>query len=178
MRLIADMPAAGTELSRLALAIALLACAGAAAAKSTDRNQPMDISAAQVDAVLTDDGDAKMKGDVVISQGTLNVHADDAVVTRKGGEIEQVTLTGAPAILSQVNDNGEKMTARAARIVYTISNELIVMTGDVVVNQPRGNLKGEMIKYDLTTGRLDGGGGGGRVSMRILPKTTKPAGDN
>ena len=36
----------------------------------------------------------------------------------------------------------------------------------------------KMIKYDLTTGRLDGGGGGGRVSMRILPKTTKPAGDN
>ena len=47
-----------------------------------------------------------------------------------------------------------------------------------MVNQPRGNLKGEMIKYDLTTGRLDGGGGGGRVSMRILPKTVKPAGDN
>ena len=157
---------------------ALLLLAGPALAKSTDRNQPMDISAAQVDAVLTDDGDALMKGDVVISQGTLNVRADDALVTRKGGDIEQVVLTGAPAVLSQVNDNGEKMTARAAKIVYTLSTDLIVMTGGVVVNQPRGNLKGEMIKYDLTTGRLDGGGGGGRVSMRILPKTVKPAGDN
>ena len=157
---------------------ALLLLAGPALAKSTDRNQPMDISAAQVDAVLTDDGDALMKGDVVISQGTLNVRADDALVTRKGGDIEQVVLTGAPAVLSQTNDNGEKMTARAAKIVYTLSTDLIVMTGGVVVNQPRGNLKGEMIKYDLTTGRLDGGGGGGRVSMRILPKTVKPAGDN
>ena len=157
---------------------ALLLLAGPALAKSTDRNQPMDISAAQVDAVLTDDGDALMKGDVVISQGTLNVRADDALVTRKGGDIEQVVLTGAPAVLSQVNDNGEKMTARAAKIVYTLSTDLIVMTGGVVVNQPRGNLKGEMIKYDLSTGRLDGGGGGGRVSMRILPKTVKPAGDN
>jgi lipopolysaccharide export system protein LptA len=169
--------AADPTLLRL-LVPALLLLAGPALAKSTDRNQPMDISAAQVDAVLTDDGDALMKGDVVISQGTLNVRADDALVTRKGGDIEQVVLTGAPAVLSQVNDNGEKMTARAAKIVYTLSTDLIVMTGGVVVNQPRGNLKGEMIKYDLTTGRLDGGGGGGRVSMRILPKTVKPAGDN
>jgi lipopolysaccharide export system protein LptA len=71
------------------------------------------------------------------------------------------------------------MTARANKIVYTLRTDLIVMTGGVVVNQPRGNLRGEMIKYDLTTGRLDGGGGGGRVSMRILPKSApKPAGDN
>ena len=174
MRLHAEMPNA----FRLALATGLAVFAVTAAAKSTDRQQPMDISAAQVDAVLTDDGDARMKGDVVITQGTLNVRADDALVTRKGGEIDEVVLTGAPAILTQVNDNGEKMTARATRIVYTISTDMIVMTGDVVVNQPRGNLRGEMIKYDLATGRLDGGGGGGRVSMRIMPKSAKPAGDN
>jgi lipopolysaccharide export system protein LptA len=163
---------------RLALAAALAACAVGAAAKSTDRSQPMQVSAAHTDAILTDDGDAKLSGDVVISQGTLNVHADDAVVARKAGDIDEVTLTGAPAILSQVNDNGEKMTARAAKIVYTLSTDMIVMTGGVVVNQPRGTLRGEVIKYDLNTGRLDGGGGGGRVSMTILPKNVKPAGDN
>ena len=175
MRLPAEMNTA----LRFALALALAAAATTASAKSTDRQQAMDITAAQVDAVLTDDGDARMKGDVVITQGTLNVRADDALVTRKAGEIDEVVLTGAPAILTQVNDNGEKMTARAAKIVYTIRTELIVMTGGVVVNQPRGNLQGEMIKYDLATGRLDGGGGGGRVKMRILPKSApKPAGDN
>lgn len=163
-----------------ALAPALLGMliAGPALAKSTDRNQPMDIGAAHADAILTDDGDARLSGDVVITQGTLNVNADDAVVSRKGGDIESVTLTGAPATLSQINDNGERMTAKAAKIVYNTITEIIVMTGGVVVNQPRGNLRGEMIKYDLTTGRLDGGGGGGRVQMRILPKTVKPAGDN
>jgi lipopolysaccharide export system protein LptA len=170
--------AAESKLLRTVLAAALSACALAAAAKSTDRNQPMDVNAANIDAVLTDEGDAKLHGDVVITQGTLNVHADDALLTRKAGEIEEVILTGAPAVLSQINDNGEKMTAHANRIVYTISTELIVMTGSVVVNQPRGNLRGEMIKYDLATGRLDGGGGGGRVSMRIMPKSAKPAGDH
>jgi lipopolysaccharide export system protein LptA len=172
------MRRAANPLRLLAPALLGMLVAAPALAKSTDRNQPMDITAAQVDAVLTDEGDARMKGDVLISQGTLNVHADEALVTRKAGEIDEVVLTGAPAVLTQVNDNGEKMTARAAKIVYTIRTDLIVMTGGVVVNQPRGNLQGEMIKYDLTTGRLDGGGGGGRVSMRIMPKTVKPAGDN
>jgi len=170
--------AAESRYTRILLAAALSACALAAAAKSSDRNQPMDVSAAHTDAILTDDGDAKLSGDVVISQGSLNVHADDATVMRKDGDIDEVILTGSPAILSQVNDNGEKMTARADKIVYTLRTDLIVMTGNVVVNQPRGNLRGEMIKYDLSTGRLDGGGGGGRISMRILPKNVKPAGDN
>jgi lipopolysaccharide export system protein LptA len=170
------MRRAAADLPLLLLAPALL-FAGGAVAKSTDRNQPMDIDAAHADAVLTDDGDAQLSGDVVITQGSLKVQADKAVVTRKAGEIDEIVLTGAPAVLSQTNDNGEKMTARAARIVYTITTDLIVMTGGVVVNQPRGNLRGEMIKYDLTTGRLDGGGGGGRVQMRIMPKA-KPAGAN
>lgn len=161
----------------LAPAVGMLAIASPALAKSTDRNQPMDIGAAHADALLTDDGDAKLSGNVVITQGTLNVNADDAVVSRKGGEIESVTLTGAPATLSQINDNGERMTAKAAKIVYNTITEIIVMTGGVVVNQPRGNLRGEMIKYDLTTGRLDGGGGGGRIQMRIQPKS-RPAGDS
>ena len=170
--------AAADSNTRLLLALALASCATVATAKSTDRNQPMDVGAEHADAILTDDGDAKLSGNVVITQGTLSVNADDAVVSRRNGDIQSVTLTGAPATLSQLNDNGERMTAKASKIVYDTISEVITMTGGVVVNQPRGNLKGEMIKYDLTSGRLDGGGGGGRVSMRILPKTTKPAGDN
>jgi lipopolysaccharide export system protein LptA len=168
--------AAADSNSRLLLALALASCATAAAAKSTDRHQPMDVGAEHADAILTDDGEAHLSGKVVITQGTLNVNSDNATITRKGGEIEQVVLTGAPATLSQINDNGERMTARAAKIVYNTITDVIVMTGGVVVDQPRGNLRGEMIKYDLTTGRLDGGGGGGRVQMRIMPKSTKPAG--
>jgi lipopolysaccharide export system protein LptA len=169
------MRRAAADLSLRLLLPALLLAAGPALAKSTDRNQAMDVDAAQADAVLTDDGEAHLSGDVVITQGTLNVRADDAVISRRGGEIAEVTLTGAPATLSQVNDNGEPMNAKAAKIVYNTLTDIIVMTGGVVVTQPRGNLQGEMIKYDLTTGRLDGGGGGGRVKMRILPKSAKPA---
>lgn len=144
-------------------------------AKTTDRNAPMDIEADRTDATIGDDGDAILTGNVKITQGTLEVQSDRAVIHRAGGDISQVTLTGNPATLKQVNDNGEAMNAHAAQIVYTMSSDLVVLTGNVVVEQPRGNLRGETIKYDLKNGRLDGGGDGKRVQMRIMPKTTAPA---
>jgi lipopolysaccharide export system protein LptA len=142
-----------------------------ATAKSSDRNQPMDVEADRTDAELGDDGQAILTGNVLITQGTLEVGADRATIHRNAGEISQVVLTGAPATLKQVNDNGETMNAHASQITYTLSNELIVLSGSVVIEQPRGTLRGETIKYDLKTGRLDGGGDGNRVKMRIMPKT-------
>jgi lipopolysaccharide export system protein LptA len=141
-----------------------------APAKSSDRNQPMDLESGHADALLTDDGDSVLSGGVTITQGTLEVRSDRATIHRKGGEISQVVLTGAPATLKQVNDNGEPMNASAAQIVYTLSSDVVVLTGGVVIEQTRGTLRGENIKYDLKTGRLDGGGDGSRVRMRIMPK--------
>jgi lipopolysaccharide export system protein LptA len=151
-----------------------LTLAVAAQAKTTDRNAPMDISADKTDAVLTDDSDSTLTGNVLITQGSMQITADRAVIHRRGGEITEVELTGAPATLKQVADNGEPMNARAGRIVYTLSADVVVLTSSVVIEQPRGNLRGETIKYDLKTGRLDGGGDGSRVQMRILPKSAAP----
>lgn len=151
------------------LLVALLSLG--AQAKTTDRNAPMDIEADRTDAMLGDDSESVLTGSVKITQGSLEVNADRAVIHRKAGDISQVVLTGAPATLKQVADNGEPMNARAAQIVYTLTSDMVVLTGGVVIEQPRGTLRGETIKYDLKTGRLDGGGDGKRVQMRIMPKT-------
>jgi lipopolysaccharide export system protein LptA len=140
-------------------------------AKTTDRNQPMDVEADRTDAELGDDGQAVLTGNVLITQGTPQVGAERATIQRHAGEISTVVLTGSPATLKQVNDNGETMNAHASQITYTLSSDLIVLSGAVVIEQPRGTLRGETIKYDLKTGRLDGGGDGSRVKMRIMPKT-------
>lgn len=143
-----------------------------AQAKTTDRNAPMDIEADSTDAMLGDDSESVLTGSVKITQGSLEVNADRAVIHRKAGDISQVVLTGAPATLKQVADNGEPMNARASQIVYTLTSDLVVLTGSVVIEQPRGTLRGETIKYDLKTGRLNGGADGKRVQMRIMPKTS------
>jgi lipopolysaccharide export system protein LptA len=154
----------------LLLLLSLLAAAPALA-KSTDRDQPMDINADSSDSLLQDNGMSVLEGNVTIRQGTLKVDADRAEVHRRNGEIERIVLIGAPARLRQVSDTGEPMDARARQVVYTLSNENMVLTGAVEIRQPRGTLRGETVKYDINTGRLNGGGDGQRVSMRILPKT-------
>ena len=147
-----------------------LALPGLAAAKSSDRRAPMDVDAGHTDALLTDNGDTVLSGGVTITQGTLVVQSDVATIHRKNDEMSQVVLTGSPATLKQVNDNGEPMNARASKIVYTLDSDLVVLTGGVVIEQPRGNMRGEAVTYDLKTGRLNGGSPGSRVKMTILPK--------
>jgi lipopolysaccharide export system protein LptA len=157
------------------LSVALLLSAGVAAAKTSDRNAPMDIKADSSDFILKDESDSVLSGNVVITQGTLVVNADKAVIKRKNDDIDEVVLTGGPATLRQVSDTGEPMTARAAQIDYNLKSERVVLTGGAVVQQPRGNITGETITYDLKTGRLNGGGDGKRVSVRIMPKNAAPA---
>lgn len=154
----------------LTLLLSVLAAAPALA-KSSDRDQPMDIGADRTDALLGDDSVSTLEGNVRIRQGTMKVDADRAVIHRRGGEIDRIVLTGKPARLSQVSDQGERMDASASQVVYTPTDEVMVLTGNVVIKQPRGTLRGETVKYDIGTGRLDGGGDGQRVSMRILPKS-------
>ena len=156
------------KLLKLILLSVLLS--GPSLAKNTDRTQPMDISADNSDFELTDSGSSTIKGNVVISQGTLLINADNAVIVRVNGEISKITLSGNPARMQQMNDNGELMKASAKSIVYLISTEQIFLLGNVIIDQTRGSMRGESIRYDTRTGRLHAGGDGTRIQMRLEPK--------
>lgn len=153
-----------------------MAVATDAGARSSDRQLPMEMSADAGDAVLTDDGESTISGNVVITQGTLRLEADKAVITRSKGVTSKITLVGNPVRMQQMNDQNELMKARARQIVYLISAEQLSLTGGVVVDQPRGSMRGETIRYDLATGRMTAGGDGSRIQMRLEPKPdAKPA---
>lgn len=163
--------------ARLFAVVAALAAAPAFALKS-DREQPMDIDADRMESNVND-GTATLSGNVRIVQGTLDVRAAKAVVTQDGQQqVSRAILTGAPATLAQDLDDGGRLDARAAQIDYDMANDRVVLTGDAVVAQPRGELRGERITYSLTDGRIEAGGpeGGNRVFMRMNPQV-KPAAD-
>jgi len=142
-----------------------------ALALQQDRLQPMDIRAERWEAVLSETGDARLSGGVEIIQGSLRAESSTAVMSRVSGEVRRAVLEGNPARLQQEMDEGGLMRATARSIDYDLSTEVVVLSGNVVVNQPRGELRGERITYDLKTGRLDAGGGeGGRIHMRIEPR--------
>jgi lipopolysaccharide export system protein LptA len=159
----------------LLLAAALFACAGTAHARTSDRNQPMDTESQQNSCTLGDAGQCVMTGNVQITQGSLHIDAAKAVIYRDGGDISRAVLTGGPVVLKQQMDDGTPMTAHASNVDYNLRTEIVVFTGNVQLDQPRGSMSGQRVVYNLKTGAIDSGGeGNGRVKMRILPKNVAP----
>ena len=158
------------ELAAGALALALLAASGVAGARTSDRNQPMDIEAARSDCGLGENATCTFSGNATITQGTLRIVAEKAVVVQAAGKPSRAQFSGG-VTLQQEMDDGDKIDARSANVDYDMRNEVIVFTGNVTITQNRGSLSGERVVYNLKTGQLESGGnGGGRVKMRILPK--------
>ena len=158
------------------VALALLLPA-AGLARESDRQQPMGIEAADIDATLADDSKTLLTGNVVITQGTLRIGSNSAEITRAGGDIVRVLLEGSPASMTQEQDDGTPMSARATRIDYDVTAETIVLTGSVAVDQAGDSMRGERVTYDMKSGRLNAAGAGsgdGRIRMTIQPRPAKP----
>ena len=163
------------------VALALLFALGASAQGATaDREQPIDIDSQNIEGSLADTGDVTLSGDVNIRQGSLEIRADTAVLSRLAGEVSQVVFEGAPASLQQVDDRGAPVKVRARKVTYRPASNQVVLEGDVEVEQPQGTLRGERVTYDMGSGRLNAEGGASeRIRMRIEPRqpaATPPAG--
>jgi len=163
------------------LALAAVAAGAPAWAKSSDRNQPMDLVSDSNDCSVADDGGpCVFTGNVRIVQGTLDVRAAKADVRRGGGDIQKVILTGSPVRLKQDLDSGGSIDATANSVDYNLQTDTVVFTGDVEINQPgRGTMGGGRIVYNMTTGRVQGAGDGegGQIRTRILPKGARTGQD-
>lgn len=161
--------------TRLATVVAMLLLAsGAAWARSSDRNQPMDIDGGAAEYSVDDSSPTVISGGVVITQGTLRIEAGRAEITMRNGDPVRAVLTGSPVKLSQQLDDGTPMSATGSKVDYDLKSEVVVFTGNVSVRQPRGSLSGERVTYNMRTGQVNSGStapGGGRVKMRILPRT-------
>ena len=155
----------------------LAACIGAAVApaafaRSSDRNQPMNIDAGAQEGTLDDRGPTILSGGVTITQGTLDIRSNRAEITlSKSGDPLRALLTGGPVVLRQQMDDGTPMTARASKVDYNLQTEIVVFTGNVSIEQPRGTMTGQRVVYNLKSGQVNSGGeGAGRVKMTIQPK--------
>lgn len=156
---------------RVACALALVLAAAPAFALKSDRDKPLDVAA---DSLETTEGQSRttLQGNVKITQGTLVVESDRAVVHRgRNDAIDRAVLDGRPATLEQDLDDGGRMKARARQIDYDLARDIVVLTGDVVIDQPRGELRGAKVTYEMATGKLTGASGdSGRVHLRMNPQ--------
>lgn len=163
---------AGTHASWGVLLLGLLLIAPAAA-KRTDRDQPMDVQASHFDGFRKPNSTTTLKGNVVITQGSLKATGDLAKVHfDANAEIDSVVLTGSPAHIQQLDDNGNLMQGEAATIDYQVARDFAVLQGHAsIVQQGRGEAHGDRLTYNTQTSEMTGDSGGdGRVHMIFKPK--------
>jgi len=159
--------------SRAALAaLVLVFAAGAAFARTADRRQPIDIDGGSAVYSTDDSRPTVLSGGVTITQGTLRITASTAEITMRNGEAVRAVLRGGPVRMSQQLDDGTPMSSVSNGADYDMKADVVVFSGNVSIQQPRGSLAGDRVTYNMKSGQVASGGaaGGGRVKMRIMPK--------
>ncbi|MDA3914038.1 lipopolysaccharide transport periplasmic protein LptA [Oleiagrimonas sp.] len=165
----------------LVLAAGLLSVS--AHAKQSDRSQPVNVSAQSADATASPNGISHLKGDVVITQGSLKATGDNGTIHFDSqSQVKRVVLTGK-AHIQQVDDNGNLMTGDADSISYDVAKGIAILTGHARVKQAgRGSASGDKLVYDTRNSTMTAqSSGDNRVHLifkaRSTPATpgTKPA---
>ena len=161
-----------------ALALGLLVLQPALARKD-DRQKPMNVENAQrFDGKYAPNSTATFYGNVVITQGTMKVTGDKAVVHFDGDQnVDHVLITGAPAHIQEMDDSGNLMLGHASQLDYDNNSGIAVLTGHAFIQQKgRGEAHGDKLTYDTATSQMTGESGGtGTVHMVFQPKKKAPA---
>lgn len=160
---------------RWLLAAGLLCVAASALALKTDRNQPMNIQADHGD--FTNDSKANTgtgvyTGHVLITQGSIRITADKAVMHLLNGQMQTADITGAPATFQQQPDTGALVHGTAAEITYNQSTDEVDLLGNAYLQQGGRVFTADVIHYNTSSEHVIavGGKNGGRVHITIPPK--------
>jgi lipopolysaccharide export system protein LptA len=158
------------------LSIAALCAAASAWALNSDKDQPINIQSDHGDfqsAASTDNGTGTYTGNVVITQGSIRITADKAVLHMANGEIQSADITGTPATFQQQPDSGPLSHGVANQITYDANNNQVVLTGNADVQQGERQIAGDLITYDTATEHVTATGGqtsGGRIHITLPPQ--------
>ena len=165
--------------------LAALALTVPAAAEKADRDKPVNLEA---DRVTIDDVKqiAVFEGNVVLTQGTLQIRGDRMEVRQDKEGFKQGTTWGNPAYFRQKRDGvDEYIEGWAGRIEYDGRVETLQMFNRAQLKRGQDEVRGDYISYDARSEFFQVTGGpktatsdapGGRVRAVIQPKSKeKPA---
>jgi lipopolysaccharide export system protein LptA len=156
------------------LAVLALYSSGCHALKS-DADQPVVIDS---NAATYDDNKAISiyTGNVVATQGSLEVKSDKLEVYFKDGDINKLVATGNPARFKQMPDHGGEITGKALTGEYYPSQSLLILIKEAVVWQDGNTYASELIRYDSENAIVKAGeqaSDSKRVRVILKPKSEK-----
>lgn len=173
-----------------ACALALLLPAIAVRAEQADRDQPMTIQADQQSTLDLLKQVIVFNGNVVITQGTMSIHADRVEVRQSPEGFRSATAIGHPASFRQKRQGmDETIEGFADRVEYDGQADTVRFIGHAQVHRLRGGavadeITGDEITYNNVTEVFHVAGGpsnvspanpNGRVRAVLTPAPAHPA---
>ena len=145
-------------------------------ALETDRQEPLDVKADSTAGTLGD-GTTTLKGNIEINQGSLQIRADLADVSKTEGRVQSIELSGNPVYLQQEIEDQGLVTAEAAVIEYEVATGIVTLSGAADVVHPQYRISGEKLIYDMNVQHFQGAGGeeNGRIQIRLDPEVLQEA---
>ena len=143
-------------LNKLGIVLACACCAGLSAAparaEKADRSKPINVESERMHV-----DDAKkisvFEGNVVITQGTLTIHADKVTVHQDKDGFQYATAIGNPATFRQKRDgDGGYIDGAADRIEYNGKADRVQLFNHAwLKREPADEVRGNYISYDGPT---------------------------
>lgn len=143
-----------------------------ASAIDVDRSQPIEIES---DSATIDDsqGLSTYRGNVIISQGSTKLTADNITVFAKERSVTQIVATGSPATFNQQDaGSDDATTGQAEQITYKAKEAVLVFNGDAKLAQTTNSFSGDRIEYDIMRKAIRAKGDqstGTRVKIQYFP---------
>ena len=176
-------PRALAALRRAVVCCALSVLATGAGAERADRDKPVNLEA---DRVVSDDAKqtSVFEGNVVLTQGTLQIRGDRMEVRQDKEGFKYGTTWGRPAYFRQKREGyDEYIEGWAERIEYDGGAETMQMFSAAQLKRGQDEVRGNYISYNARTEFFQVLGGAtaaapdnpeGRVRAVIQPKPKEP----
>lgn len=172
-------------------AVAALACAIAlvampAHAEKADREKNINFSADQPVEVDFDKRTGTLRGNVVITQGTLTIHADRINFKQNPDDSLSATAWGNPIRFREKKDNSDEYyEGYAQRAIFNGQTHTLELFDNALLKEGNNEFRGNYISYNSETnfmkaeGRPNAPGGQGpgpRVQGVFEPRADSPLG--
>ena len=163
-------------LSAAAVAIGLIA-SSTSLALPEDRDQPIRITA---DTAIRDEkqGFTVYSGNVHMTQGSLDIRADELTIYHETAQADKIVAEGRPAKMQQKPAVDEPLVRAHANIIeYYKIEDRVHLRIDAQITQDGGSVNGDSIDYfiaeQLVKANSDQGTDGKRVQVVIPPEVVR-----
>ena len=159
--------------TKLLLALTILTFAGQAMALKSDRDQPADIEADDIEFDFKK-GTRTYINNVLAIQGTLRLKADKLIAEYDGSELKSATMWGSLARFKQRPDGKEHdVEGWAKKIVVDQQANTLTLIGKAALKQGPQTARGETIVYNMANDTLKVQGGARLKSTGAEGQDTK-----